>query len=135
MNTIKTKSVAAKKNTRRSPVSVPFAIESGPALKRWRQSQGITRPLFAQIAHCSERTLASYETLARLPEKFTRPVAESVRLIHALRELAGDNAVLKEWLLKPNTAFAHRSPLSLIQSGEIDVLWGMVYQIRQGSFA
>jgi uncharacterized protein (DUF2384 family) len=60
---------------------------------------------------------------------------ESVRLIQALQELAGDDAALREWLQKPNAAFDRRTPLSLIKSGEVDVLWSMVHQIRQGAFA
>jgi DNA-binding transcriptional regulator YiaG len=135
MSTTKTKKKAAKKRAFPSPAKETFAIKSGPALKTWRQERGISRPLFAQIADCSERTLATYEGKTRLPVKFSRPVAESVRLILALQELAGDNAALKEWLVKPNAAFDKRTPLSLIKSGEVDVLWRMVHQIRQGSFA
>jgi hypothetical protein len=136
MSTTNTKQQAAKKKrARRSPARETLLITSGPALKSWRQGRGIPRPLFAQIADCSERTLASYEASPRLPVKFSRPVMESVRLIQALQELAGDDAALKEWLQKPNTAFDRRTPLSLITSGEGDVLWAMVHQIRQGAFA
>jgi hypothetical protein len=135
MITTTTKKKVAKKRALRSPANKAFAIKSGPALKTWRQGKGIPRPLFAQIADCSERTLATYEGKARLPVKFSRPVEESIRLILALEELAGDNAALKEWLQKPNAAFDRRTPLSLIKGGEVDVLWGMVHQIRQGAFA
>lgn len=136
MSTTKTKNVAVKMlPLKMSRHRGAFTIKSGHALKTWRQGQGISRPLFAQIADCSERSLATYESLSHLPAKFARPVAESVRLILALQELAGDNAALKDWLLKPNAAFDRRTPLSLIKSGEIDVLWSMVYQIRQGAFA
>ncbi len=135
MTTTTTKKKVAKKRALRSPANKTFAIKSGPALKMWRQGRGITRPLFAQIADCSERTLATYEGKARLPAKFSRPVEESIRLILALEELAGDNAALKEWLQKPNAAFDRRTPLSLITAGEVDVLWAMVHQIRQGAFA
>ncbi|MCU0795641.1 MAG: MbcA/ParS/Xre antitoxin family protein [Akkermansiaceae bacterium] len=135
MTTPATKKKLAKKRALRSPANKTFAIKSGPALKLWRQGRGITRPLFAQIADCSERTLATYEGKARLPAKFARPVEESIRLILALEELAGDNAGLKEWLQKPNAAFDRRTPLSLITAGEVDVLWAMVHQIRQGAFA
>jgi hypothetical protein len=135
MITTTTKKKVAKKRALRSPANKAFAIKSGLALKTWRQGKGIPRPLFAQIADCSERTLATYEGKARLPVKFSRPVEESIRLILALEELAGDNAALKEWLQKPNAAFDRRTPLSLIKGGEVDVLWGMVHQIRQGAFA
>ena len=135
MSTTKTRKKSAKKSVRRTTTGKVPVIKSGPALKTWRQERGISRPLFAQIADCSERTLATYEGKTRLPAKFTRPVTESVRLVLALQELAGDNAALKDWLQKPNTAFDKRTPLSLIKSGEVDVLWRMVHQIRQGSFA
>lgn len=125
----------AKKHSVPGPAKETLRITSGPALKTWRQGRGIPRPLFAQIADCSERTLASYEASFRLPLKFSRPVMESVRLIQALQELAGDDAALKEWLQKPNTAFERKTPLSLIKNGEVDVLWAMVHQVRQGAFA
>ena len=135
MSTTKTKQQAVKKRVRTSPAKETLLITSGPALKSWRQRRGIPRPLFAEIADCSERTLATYEASPRLPVKFSRPVMESVRLIQALQELAGDDAALKEWLQKPNTAFDRRTPLSLIKNGEVDLLWSMVHQIRQGAFA
>ena len=124
----------AKKRVLRRASQKAFVIKSGSALRNWRKERGISRPLFAQIADCSERSLATYEGKAKLPVKFSRPVAESVRLVQALQELAGDNAALKDWLQKPNAAFEEKSPLSLIKGGEVDVLWRMVHQLRQGAF-
>ena len=71
----------------------------------------------------------------RLPAKVVRPVTETVRLIGALGELAGDQEALSKWLHAPNEAFADRSPLDLIKAGESDEIWQMVHQLRQGSFA
>ena len=53
----------------------------------------------------------------------------------AKRELTGEDADLKAWLTKPNTAFGRKTPLAVIVSGESDLLWEMIYQMRQGSFA
>jgi uncharacterized protein (DUF2384 family) len=102
---------------------------------KWRQEQGISRPLFAKMADFSERKLATYEKAATIPRSVRRPIKETVRLIQALRELAGDDAALKDWLRRPNPAFGKRSPLELIANGESDVIWRMVHQIRQGAFA
>lgn len=110
-------------------------LRNGPALMEWRQAHGISRPLFAQMAHFSERKLATYEKAALIPAKVRRPIQETIRLIQALRELAGDEADLKEWLNRPNKAFAQRTPLSLIIEGEGHFIWQMVHQLRQGSFA
>ena len=121
---------AQKKPARRGA-----AIRSGPALMKWRQERGISRKLFARLADCSERKLATYEKARVLPKTVQRPVTETVRLIKALRELAGDDLALKDWLIKPNPAFGKRTPLSLIEAGESDVLWQMIHQLRQGEFA
>ena len=110
-------------------------IKSGSDLMLWRKKRGISRKLFAQMADCSERTLATCEKATLLPNTIERPVTETVRLIRALQELAGDNTALKDWLLTPNPAFGKRTPLMLIKEGEADLLWEMVYQLRQGAFA
>ena len=109
-------------------------ITSGPALMKWRRERGISRKLFAEMADFSERKLATYEKIMELPEKVQRPVTETVRLIQALTELAGDSAALADWLDAPNHAFGGESPLSLIQAGESHQLWEMVHQLRQGTF-
>lgn len=102
---------------------------------KWRQERGISRKLFAQLADCSERKLATYEKTPILPKSVQRPVTETVRLIKALRDLAGDDHALKDWLTTPNRAFGKRSPLALIEAGESDILWQMIHQLRQGEFA
>ncbi len=87
------------------------------------------------MADFSERKLATYEAEAKLPQKVKRPVMETVRLIQALQELAGEESDLKAWLMRPNSAFGETTPLALISEGQSDLLWEMVYQIRQGAFA
>lgn len=121
--------------SKRSARATRLILRNGPALMQWRQAHGISRPLFAQMAHFSERKLATYEKALVLPDKVRRPIQETIRLIQALRELAGDEADLKEWLNRPNKAFAQRRPLSLIAEGEGHLIWQMVHQLRQGSFA
>jgi hypothetical protein len=122
------------RRTKRSAL-LHAVCESGPQLMKWRRSFGIARPLFAEVAHFSERKLATYEKAAALPENVVRPVRESVRLLAALSDLCGDPAQLSEWLVQPNKAFAGRSPLDLIRSGEASQLWEMIHQVRQGAFA
>ena len=117
------------------PKKNPIVIESGPALMKWRREQGISRELFAKMSDFSERTLASYEKKPKLPKKIERPVTETVRLLRALTELAGDDAGLKDWLLKPNPAFGKKTPLSLVRNGKSDRLWEMIFQLRHGAFA
>lgn len=128
-------STATKSKKPAQKIVETMTITTGPGLMRWRKQQGITRKLFASMADCSERTLATCEKAGRIPKTIERPVTETVRLLGALKELAGEDNALKAWLLKPNRAFRNKTPLSLIEGGESDRLWEMVYQLRQGAFA
>lgn len=125
----------AREETGQYSVQKQLIIKSGPNLMKWRRSKGIPRPLFAKLVDFSERKLATYEKTENLPQKIKRPVNETIRLVQALKELAGESADLKEWLNKPNRAFRNRTPLSLITSGESSTIWEMVFQMRQGSYA
>jgi len=102
---------------------------------QWRKERGISRKLFAQMAHFSERKLATYEKTRPIPVKVVRPITETMRLIQALRPLAGDEHALKDWLITPNQAFDQQPPLELIKQGQADQLWEMIHQLRQGSFS
>jgi uncharacterized protein (DUF2384 family) len=117
------------------PVDQAAAVSSGPALKQWRKQHGISRVQFSKMADISERKMATIEKAPRIPAKAKRPVNETVRLIRAIQELVGNDRALKEWLETPNPGFDQKTPLELIDHGESDVLWEMVYQVRQGAFA
>ncbi len=40
-----------------------------------------------------------------------------------------------QWLQKPNRGFGGRTPWALIQAGERDLIWAMIHQTQQGTFA
>ena len=132
-------STTATKTTQKSrgkqPMEPWVQIPGGPELMQWRRELGITRPLFAKMADFSERKLATYEKSPKIPESGLRRIRETVKLIQALQELAGEGRALKEWLQKPNKAFHKRSPIDLIITGESDIIWEMVHQLRQRAFA
>ena len=87
------------------------------------------------MADFSERKMATIEKAPRIPKTSARPITETMRLIKALQELAGNGQALKDWLQAPNPAFDKSTPLGLIKNGKSDLLWEMVHQLRQGSFA
>ena len=103
------------------------------SLFAWRRLTGLSRPVFAQIAHLSERTLAGAEKLPELPESLKPQITEARRLVSALLELIPPNE-LKTWLTEPNPGFDGQSPMAIIQAGEKDALWEMIHQTRQSAF-
>ena len=124
-------SVATKK---KPAASWQQAQKSGSALYSWRKSVGLNRSTFAWLASVSERTLATYEKLPQLSAPAKAQVTEAVRLIRALSELIPVQE-LAVWLQTPNPGFDGRSPKKLIEAGERDLVWEMIYQTRHGAFA
>ncbi|MCU0713069.1 MAG: MbcA/ParS/Xre antitoxin family protein, partial [Pirellula sp.] len=64
-------------------------------------------------------------------EKLKRPYNEVYRLIEAMNDVVDVNS-LGQWFQEPNDAFGGLKPLEVIERGEIDRLWNMVYELRSG---
>ena len=116
------------------PVTWQQARESGTALFVWRRNIGLNRCVFARLSNFSERTLATYEKQKKLSAPVQAQVTEAVRLVKALLELIPAED-LSAWLQKPNPGFKDRSPWTLIENGERDVIWEMIHQTLHGAFA
>lgn len=110
------------------------AKKSGVALFAWRRSIGLNRPTFARLANFSERTLATCEKQKHLPIAVRPQINEAGRLVIALRDIIPTDE-LSAWLQTPNPGFGGRRPWTLIEDGERDVIWEMIHQTRQGTFA
>jgi hypothetical protein len=61
-----------------------------------------------------------------------RQLIELQRLFAALEELMEKDYV-GEWLKTPNPAFEGSTPLQVIERGEADRLWRMVFQLETGT--
>lgn len=117
-----------------NPARLNLSRASGPALQSWRRANGLNRLIFAGLGNFSERSLASYERQRRIP-KYARPqISEASRLVTALRQIIPTEN-LQAWLNTPNPGFQGEKPMTLIRKGERDVIWAMIHQTRQGSFA
>ncbi len=42
---------------------------------------------------------------------------------------------LREWLTQPNPGFQGKTPVSLIESGQKDIIWAMIHQTRIGAYS
>jgi len=96
-----------------------------------RKSLGFNRSLFARVLVTSERNLASIESGKRAGLAVNRSINELERLVAALSEVVEPN-VIGEWMKTPNDAFAGLKPLEVIERGESDRIWQMIYEMRSG---
>jgi DNA-binding XRE family transcriptional regulator len=96
-----------------------------------RHMLGLAREAFGRLVDVSVRTLAAVETQGIRVEKLQRNYLEVKRLCDALGEVM-DPAALGPWLNRPNEAFGGLKPLEVVERGEIDRLWELVFRLRSG---
>lgn len=95
--------------------------------KRLRMNQMV----FARLLLISVRTLATLESGTPPTDMMARRLVELKRLINALSEVMKQES-MGDWLQTPNEAFGGLKPLEVIDRGEIDRLWSMIYDLRSG---
>lgn len=96
-----------------------------------REKIGLKQPDFARLLGVSVRSLAKLESGQPPASSMTRRLNETQRLISALMESIKEKS-LGKWLVTPNQAFDNLKPLEVIERGEPDRIWAMVYFLRSG---
>jgi DNA-binding XRE family transcriptional regulator len=91
----------------------------------------MTREVFGRVVNVSTRTIATVEQDEADVAKLQRPYAEVARLYEALGEVVESDSI-GPWFVTPNDAFGGLKPVELIERGEIDRLWDMVYRLQSG---
>jgi hypothetical protein len=93
---------------------------------------GLKRSDLGRLTGFSLRALAAWSAGELPSEPARRRLHEIRRLLDALAELVKANAIPK-WLGTPNKMLNNMTPLQVIEVGEIDRLWQMVYQLQSGN--
>ncbi len=120
------KSTNTRKNTKSS------ATASQPTNTRdLRQRLGLTQPDFARLLGISTRSVAQLESGENPKAPVERHLTEIKRLTDALAEVIQKES-LGEWLKTPNQALDGSKPLEIVERGETDRLWEMMYFLRSG---
>jgi transcriptional regulator with XRE-family HTH domain len=100
-------------------------------VRKLRNRLYLKQPQFARLLAMSVRTLAALESGSAPTESIARRLTEIERLTNALAEVI-ERTSIGEWLQKPNPAFDGLKPLEVIERGEGDRLWQMIYYLRSG---
>lgn len=135
----KTKTPAGSKRAKSAITVVPVRGLRGKGLIQLgkesrlelRDRLQMPRVVFGRVVNVSERTIAKVEAKAAQVEKLRRPYNEVYRLCEALSEVVDPDS-LGGWFQTPNNAFDGLKPIEVIERGEIDRLWEMVYRLRSG---
>ncbi|HUO08648.1 MAG TPA: hypothetical protein VM008_10140 [Phycisphaerae bacterium] len=110
-------------------------LTAGSAVAALRVALGMPRTKFARLVGRTERAVIDWETGKSRPQGLSQQrVRELERLTEALKGLF-DSKVLGAWFDTPNKAFGGLKPVEIIERGESDRLWQMIFELQSGSHA
>jgi transcriptional regulator with XRE-family HTH domain len=107
------------------------AQEALPLVKAVREKMGLPRKVFSRLTGFSERAIAGWESGKAVSEPGLRRIREMERFQDRLAEVVSREAI-PAWLVEPNPAFGGLKPLEVIERGEIDRLWNMIFYLESG---
>jgi DNA-binding transcriptional regulator YiaG len=105
---------------------------SGAQVRTLREKLGVTQSTFARLSGCSVRAIAQWESGETKGPMRSQRLSEIDRLQQALSRVMRADFV-GEWLLEPNDAFGGLKPLEVIERGEVDRIWRMIYELESGT--
>jgi hypothetical protein len=109
----------------------PRHPESGAPAAGLRSGLGLDRKAFSRLTGYSERAIAGWEAGAAMSAASRQRLAEIGRLQDALSRVVKP-AAIADWLKTPNRAFGGLKPLEVIERGEVDRIWRMVFDLESG---
>ena len=115
----------------RPPPGATLTLVSRTLVGEVRADLGVSRRLFARLTGYSERAIASWEAGRALSEASRQRMLEMRRLEKALARAMKPAAVAR-WLEEPNRAFRGLKPLEVIERGEVDRIWRMLFELESG---
>lgn len=110
---------------------LPSVAVLEPSVAELRKSLGISRKLFARLTGYSERAVAQWESGTKLSGASLQKMNEIRRLHQALSTVIRPDFV-PQWLQTPNDAFSGLKPIEVVERGEVDRIWRMVYELESG---
>ena len=97
-----------------------------------RKNYAISLESLSRLTGAAPRTVA-YWSAGNEPQRSNQQkLKELVRLFDALSDVVQPKAI-GPWLLRPNPAFDGSTPLQVIERGEGDRIWRMIWELREGN--
>jgi DNA-binding transcriptional regulator YiaG len=104
---------------------------SGLKVKDFCSSYAVTQDTFTRLTGFSSRAVANWSNGRKPSESTTRRLSELSRMFKAMENLVAKEEI-GPWLKEPNPAFDGSTPLQVIERGETDRIWRMIYELESG---
>ena len=116
---------------RDSKHSKKTTLPPSPLAAALRAKLHLPRKTFSRLTGFSERAIAEWEKGKAVSEPGLRRMREIERLQERLAEVVQPESI-PQWLEAPNPTFEGLKPLEVIERGEIDRLWDMIFYLESG---
>ena len=121
-------STATRKGHREARTPTP----PGEIAKKLRAEYGLSQHVMARLLGVSIKTVSLLESgRGRTVDATLRNLTEVRRLLQALAQIMRAGFVA-EWLQVPNEGLGGLKPVEVIERGESDRLWEMIFQVGSG---
>lgn len=101
-------------------------------VRRLSRTYKLSNEVVSRVTGASPRTV-SYWNAGTAPQRSSvQKIKEVTRLFDALADII-KGSVIGEWLQRPNKQFDGSTPLQVIERGETDRLWRMIWQLRESN--
>lgn len=97
-----------------------------------RRKYGVNRPDFARLSGLSDRTIGEWERKGPKEGSNLRPIRELDRLHEGLSRIMKPDYI-KPWLMAPNPAFGGLKPVEVMERGQSDRIWRMIFEMETGT--
>jgi DNA-binding transcriptional regulator YiaG len=116
----------------RSASAPSSKVLTGADIKEFCRQTNLTLDIFTRLVGTSRRAVATW--LAGNPPNRAneRNLTELSRLFAALAELVPTDQI-GSWLETSNSAFEGSTPVQVIERGESDRIWRMIWELRGGN--
>jgi transcriptional regulator with XRE-family HTH domain len=100
-------------------------------LKAFRARFRVTQSQLVRLTGFSPRSVAKWSTGESPSPKQEKALMETKRLFDGLARVI-EPAQVGRWLNQPNQAFDGSTPLQVVERGELDRIWKMLYDVESG---
>ncbi len=100
-------------------------------LQHYLRTFRMRQPLVVRLTGFSPRSVAKWSEGVPPSPKQEKALVEMDRLLDGLSRVL-ESKQIAHWLKAPNPAFDGSTPIQVVERGEIDRIWHMLYDIESG---
>ncbi len=100
-------------------------------LQHYRTAFNMPQPLVVRLTGFSPRSVAKWSEGVPPSPKQEKALVEMDRLLDGLARVM-QPAQVGQWLKSPNPAFDGSTPLQVVERGEMDRIWRMLFDLESG---